>query len=108
MTPASADAVLDFIGHFKEAQDTFLYGMCYWFAYILWGRFGGTMMYEQVDNHFVQEIGGRLYDVSGDVTELYGSSAYLMRWADMEGYDPSLYRRLLRDCVRKERWPQET
>lgn len=58
-------------------------------------------MYEPVINHFVQEIGGRLYDVSGDVTEQYTTEC-LMFWADMEGYDSSLYRRLIRDCVRKE------
>ena len=35
------------------------------------------------------------------MTEQY-TTEYLMFWADMEGYDPSLYQRILRDCVRKE------
>ena len=45
--------ILDFISHFKDAQDTFLYGCCYWFAFILNERFGGTTMYLPVENHFV-------------------------------------------------------
>ena len=96
--------ILDFINNFKNAQETFLNGCCFWFAFILQERFGGTMMYEPVENHYVQEIGGRLYDVSGDVTERYGSSKHLMRWADMEQFDSILYRRLIRDCIKKERY----
>lgn len=59
-------------------------------------------MYEPVKNHFVQEIGGRFYDASGDVTDTYKNSEYLMFWSDMEQYDPLLYQRLVRDCIRKE------
>lgn len=95
------DAVLSFISRFGSDRDVFLHGMCYWFAYILQGRFGGVMMYERVENHFMQEIGGRLYDASGDVTERYGKSPALMKWADMPEFDSSLYKRLLRDCVYK-------
>lgn len=98
------ETILHFIGHFRAAQETFLYGCCFWFAFILQARFGGTMMYEPVENHYVQEIGGWLYDVSGDVTEKYRASKYLMRWSDMESYDSSLYRRLIRDCIKKERF----
>lgn len=28
-------------------------------------------MYDQVENHFVTQIQGRLYDITGDVTEKY-------------------------------------
>ena len=98
--------ILGFIQNFKGSKDVFLNGCCYWFAFILQERFGGNMMYEPVENHFVQEIGRRLYDVSGDVTEEY-TSEHLMFWDDMESYDASLYQRLLRDCVRKEECPYE-
>lgn len=99
--------ILHFISQFENAKETFLFGMCFWFAFILQERFGGTMMYEPVENHYVQEIGGRLYDVSGDVTEQYGSSEHLMRWVDMEQFDSSLYRRLTRDCIKKERYDDD-
>jgi len=97
------ETVLGFIKHFKGSWDVFLYGMCYWFAFILQERFGGTMMYEPIENHFVQEIGGRLYDASGDVTEKY-TSEYLMPWSDVEQYDHLLYKRIVRDCIRKEQY----
>lgn len=92
--------ILGFIKHFKQAQETFLTGCCYWFSYILEGCFGGETMYLPVENHFVQRIGGRLYDVTGDVTERYQASE-IMPWEEVERYDESLYRRLIRDCVRK-------
>lgn len=93
--------ILRFIEQFKDGTEMFTCGLCYWFAFILQERFGGNMMYEPIENHFVQDIGGRLYDVRGDVTDQY-STGRLMFWADMEAYDSSLYRRLIRDCVRKE------
>lgn len=100
-------AILDFISHFKDAQDTFLYGCCYWFAFILNERFGGTTMYLPVENHFVQAIGKRLYDVSGDVTAQYLYSQ-IMPWNSVSHYDSSLYRRLVRDCVNKERFDNDS
>lgn len=96
------DNVLSFIRHFSKASDVFLNGCCYWFAYILQGRFGGTMMYEPVENHFVQEIDGRLYDCSGDVTDEYSSRPRLMPWSEVERYDELLYWRIVRDCIVKE------
>lgn len=93
--------ILAFIKKFKDAEYVFRWGMCYWFAYILQGRFGGVMMYDEIENHFMQEIEGRLYDVSGDVTEKYRTSRALIRWSDMEKRDSTLYRRLLNDCVYK-------
>lgn len=56
MKPMDKETVLGFIKHFKGSEDVFLYGCCYWFAFILQERFGGTMMYEPIENHFVQEI----------------------------------------------------
>lgn len=90
-----------FIGEFWQAKTTFTTGCCYWFAHILNTRFGGVTMYDVVDNHFVQRIGGRLYDVTGDVTDKYEHSKYLIPWSEMERYDASQYRRVVRDCVEK-------
>ena len=61
------------------------------------------MMYLPVENHFVQAIGKRLYDVSGDVTPKYLCSQ-IIPWETMEQYDSSLYRKLVRDCIKKERF----
>ena len=94
--------VLAFIQHFKGSVEVFLNGCCCWFAFILQARFGGTMMYEPVENHFMQEIGGRLYDCSGDVTDQYQGNMHLMPWSAMQQYNSLLYERIIRDCIRKE------
>lgn len=74
--------VLSFINKFKAYEQadvlakTFLNGFCYWFAVILSERFPGShIQYEPIEGHFVTEIGGRLYDIRGDVTETYRRSA---------------------------------
>ena len=100
---ANRETVLDFISNFRDTQETFLNGCCFWFAFILQERFGGTMMYLPVENHFVQAIGKRLYDVSGDVTPKYLCSQ-IIPWETIEQYDSSLYRKLVRDCIKKERF----
>ena len=103
-TKPTSEQILRFVSLFGDTREAFLDGMCYWFAYILQARFGGETFYDQLNGHFVQRINESFYDASGDVTEKYGSSKYLMRWSDMESYDPSLYRRLIRDCIKKERF----
>lgn len=53
-------------------DNTFRNGFCYWFSYILAGRFpGAKIWYEPIEGHFVTEIDGRLYDIRGDVSDLY-------------------------------------
>lgn len=98
---ANGQEILGFIGNFRDAQNTFLFGCCYWFSFILGKRFGGVTMYLPVENHFVQEIDGCLYDVSRDVTARYADSQ-IIPWNSMEEYDSSLYHRIIRDCVNKE------
>lgn len=76
--------VLDFISHFHKISKTndidevFTCGCCYWFAYILCGRFQeAEMMYDPVINHFMVGYGGRLYDITGDVTDKYNATAFI-------------------------------
>ena len=70
--------VENFISQFRtydESGDvrlTFLNGMCYWFAYIIAGRFPGMeLVYEPVDCHWLATADGHYYDIRGDVTRLY-------------------------------------
>lgn len=99
--------ILSFIDNFKDAQSAFLYGCCYWFAFILNERFGGTTMYLPVENHFVQAIGKRLYDVSGDVTAEY-LTAKIIPWVAMEQYDSTMYQRLIQGYINKERFDDDS
>lgn len=93
--------ILNFIKNFNGAENVFLNGCCYWFAFILLSRFGGEIKYFEILNHFVTNINGRLYDISGDVTEKY-KDEIIKKWEDVEDYDPSLFNRIVRDCILKK------
>lgn len=78
---------MQFINHFhnisksQNIDEVFTCGCCYWFARILCERFqGAKLMYDQLENHFVAKINGRLYDITGDVTEQY----IVFAWEDFE------------------------
>lgn len=88
-----------FIQRFHEHEktsDTFQFGCCYWFAFILYRRFireGAKIMYDQVENHFGTMIFGKVYDITGDVTAKY-------RWELWEKLDDDLLKaRIVRDCI---------
>ena len=77
---------------------TFTNGCCYWFAVILFIRFmqsGAQIMYDQRVNHFGTLIDGRVYDVTGDVTD--GHDWVL--WRDMRLIDELETARIVRDCI---------
>ena len=86
-----------FLARFHLADDVdtvFTSGCCYWFAVILHCRFpDSTLMYDQVENHFVTQIQGRLYDITGDVTEKY----QVKPWDALD--DELLRKRIIRDCI---------
>lgn len=86
-----------FLARFHLADDVdtvFTNGCCYWFAVILHCRFpDSTLMYDQVENHFVTQIQGRLYDITGDVTEKY----QVKPWDALD--DELLKKRIVRDCI---------
>lgn len=86
-----------FLARFHSSRDidtVFTCGCCYWFAVILSKRFpNSTIMYDPVENHFVTKIEGRLYDITGDVTEKYSVS----QWEDFD--DELLMSRIIRDCI---------
>lgn len=87
-----------FISRFHLSQsvdEVFTRGCCYWFAFILCQRFAGRsrLMYDQIDNHFMAEIDGRLYDITGDITGKYDAEP----WDGLE--DEFLKQRIERDCI---------
>lgn len=101
--------VYNFISRFTsngkrlEVIDAFTNGCCYWFAEVLFMRFwmdndsdianGMSIMYDQVANHFGCRINGRVYDISGDVTDDY-------KWEEYDGLkDEALTKILERDCI---------
>lgn len=89
-----------FINHFHSIAeddnitDVFTCGCCYWFAHILCTRFKkAVMMYDPIINHFAARIDGRLYDITGDVTDKYT----MIEW---ENFDDDLEKQRIIDyCI---------
>ena len=81
----SNSKILNFIHKFtelykNEVETVFTSGCCYWFAYILCARFGGEMMYDPIANHFMCMCDGRIYDITGDVSDRYNA----IRWEEFD------------------------
>ena len=80
-------------------DDRFMTGLCYWFVYILKGRFpNGEIWYDQIENHFYYVVDDVAYDVRGKV--VLPSTA--MRWDEYEVYDELDYQRVVKYCILKE------
>lgn len=97
--------VLRFISQFTrggrrdQVIECFTTGCCYWFAHILVYRFMyespmPELMHTVVDNHFGTKIGGRIYDITGDVTDQYEWEP----WSNML-HEPGRRARIERDCI---------
>ncbi len=103
----SDSEVLGFIDRFtlkgkhQQVIECFTSGCCYWFAHILVYRFMNrmpmpTIMYSPEDNHFATMINGRVYDITGDVTDQANWETFgnYYREASHSSHDA-----LLRDCI---------
>lgn len=103
--PDPAPDVLMFIGRFstngwgtrQEVVEAFTCGCCFWFAYILAARFGqqygAEIVTDYIVNHFATRIGGRVYDITGDVTD----AGTWEPWAECN--DARLRERITQDCI---------
>ena len=90
-------------GQWQEVITSFTCGNCYWFAWILQGRFFNsnvTIVYDEIANHFGCAIDNKVYDITGDVTNNYNWD----NWSEVYLRDPLLGDRIIRDCVLKEKF----
>lgn len=55
----------------------YLNGGCYIFAKKLKNLVGGDLRYLTLENHFILELGNKLYDSTGNVTSKYSDSRYI-------------------------------
>lgn len=86
-----------FAEHGPQVEQCFTSGCCYWFAWILVQRFpGAEIVYGEVDNHFAARIGGRVYDITGDVTDRASAS-----WKPWKSYEEGSSHRagIVRNCI---------
>ena len=98
------ELVLDFIKQFRDlgTENCFSNGMCFHFTIILQHRFGSLhcpIVYDQVTNHFATQIEGRIYDITGDITD--NPEYHWERWSDVKKQDPALAKIIRRDCILK-------
>lgn len=96
--------ILCFIGRFshgpsqvrEQVIEAFTMGCCFWFARILEERFevlGPEIVVDNIVNHFGTRINGRVYDITGDVTESY-------TWEPWEEFkEPNRARQITKDCI---------
>ena len=105
--------ILDFISNFKGAEDTFLHGCCYWFAFILKERFHDRgylvdIFYEPVEGHFVSRFivdspdpsinnEVRFFDIRGDVSNFYHEENLENMWL-MKMNHEKRWAKLICDC----------
>ena len=104
------EEVIAFINRFtnngkrQEVIECFTCGCCYWFALMLdvrfwscvdWDLLDVYIVYDQVANHFGCRIQGRVYDITGDVTDDY----FWESWDSVCRRDPLLEKRITRDCI---------
>ena len=95
------EEVLNWISHFQKATVTFTEGCCYWFAFLLKERYGGKIWYDQVVGHFVCQIDGVFYDVTGIYTP--ENMSWMSEWEDLQKKEPGYAARIKRDCIDFER-----
>jgi hypothetical protein len=100
------DVIENYIKQFRDfgpqVVDCFSHGMCYQFMTILRKRFGPfctTPVYDEVINHFATEIDGRIYDITGDITD--DTQYHWKRWTTVCAEDHKHANRICRDCVDK-------
>lgn len=96
------DVIENFIKQFRnfgpDVVDCFSNGMCFHFATILFTRFEGSIVYDPIDNHFAFRADGRIYDITGDITDKPH------KWKDWASYiyeDPLHTDHIRRDCIWK-------
>lgn len=96
--------ILDFIEQFRAlgAENCFSNGMCWYFSVILRFRFGwhNEVMYDTIANHFATKIDGRIYDISGDITD--DENYHWISWKKYKNIDPIHALRIKRDCIWKK------
>ena len=95
---ATMNKIEKFIALFN-GDTKYMDGLCYWFTYILKGRFpDGEIWCDPIRNHFYFVIDNAAYDVCGKV-DLPDKA---IKWNEYEQYDALDYQRAVKYCVLKE------
>lgn len=99
------ELIENFIKQFRDfgndVTDCFSNGMCWHFTTILRSRFprDSRIVYDSIINHFATEIDGRIYDITGDITD--NDEYHWEYWESFIYKDPRHTERIRRDCIWK-------
>lgn len=90
----------DFKGiHKKEIENVFYNGYCYWFAYILCGRFIGEIWFNPDEVHFACKIQDKIYDICGEIENTDG----WIKWSEFQLTNQYLVEEITNSCILKNR-----
>lgn len=99
------EIILNYIKQFRDfgpqVENCFSNGMCYHFSLILCARFrdNAWRVYDPIINHFAVQIDGRIYDITGDITD---NTEYNWKlWDSYQYEDPLHTEHIRRDCMWK-------
>lgn len=100
--------IIDFIDNFKKQnkqvlEKVFTEGNCYYFAIILKNRFPEiSIVYSQINNHFMCLYDNHIYDIFGDITNnVEVRDLYL--WETYKNVDFIDYSNVVKYCINLER-----
>lgn len=105
ITDDARELIEDFIAHFSDygydVLRCFTTGNCYWFARILYERFGaafnhGEIVYHPIENHFAYRDNrtGYVYDITGMI-----DGTNFVPWAQYATEDGLHTQRLIDQCI---------
>ena len=87
--------------YYKENRRQIALKLIFGFANILWARFGpdSYIVYDPIINHFACQIGGHVFDITGDITD--DPQYKWVMWSKYMYEDPAHTKRIVRDCIWK-------
>ena len=102
-----------FANYGYDAVKCFRDDCSYWFAFILFKRFETlaekpVIEYSQASNHFVTKINGKLYDITGDVTNIFNQPhQQTTTWNYFQLSEPALAEKIVASYINKTKRPEK-
>lgn len=99
----TSDRIVEFIKRRFPNEDRWLTGNCFYLSLILKYTFGGKIMYDPIEGHFIYaiiDVNPRMYfDWTGQRFYTEEQQSRFYDWDTLQIEDQSLKNRLIRDCI---------
>lgn len=94
------EQILEFIKRRFPVDCNWMNGNCYFFAQILASRFGGDVVYDPIDGHFLfLTYANELYDWTGRREYSDEQKRKMVLWSEYSIIDPLHHEHIWRDCI---------